>query len=64
MAQEKKHSGNTVKTVKTAISGVLCVALAAGIVAANVLIPPNASSVQSVLGLQSPGIDNRKMKSR
>ena len=60
MAQEKKHSGNTVKTVKTAISGVLCVALAAGIVAANVLIPPNASSVQSVLGLQSPGIDNSK----
>lgn len=60
MAQEKKRSGNTVKTIKTAVSGVLCVALAAGIVAANVLIPPNASSVQSVLGLKSPGIDNSK----
>ena len=30
------------KIVKTAVSGVLCIALAGGIVAANVLIPPNA----------------------
>ena len=31
-------------------------------VAANVLIPPNASSVQSILGLKSGGIDNSKAK--
>ena len=51
-----------VKIIKTAVSGVLCVALAGGMVAANVLIPPNASSVQSILGLKSGGIDNSKAK--
>lgn len=58
MAQEKKSGRQTVKIIKTAVSGVLCVVLAGGIVAANVLIPPNASSVQSILGLKDAGIDN------
>lgn len=58
MAQEKKSGKQTVKIIKTAVSGVLCVVLAGGIVAANVLIPPNASSVQSILGLKDAGIDN------
>ena len=62
MAQKKKDSKMMVKIIKTAVSGVLCVALAGGIVAANVLIPPNASSVQSILGLKSGGIDNSKAK--
>ena len=62
MAQKKKDSKMMGKIIKTAVSGVLCVALAGGIVAANVLIPPNASSVQSILGLKSGGIDNSKAK--
>lgn len=62
MAQKKKDSKMMVKIIKTAVSGVLCVALAGGMVAANVLIPPNASSVQSILGLKSGGIDNSKAK--
>ena len=62
MAQEKKNGKQTVKIIKTAVSGVLCVVLAGGIVAANVLIPPNASSVQSVLGLKDAGIDNSEAK--
>ena len=62
MAQKKKDSRMMGKIIKTAVSGVLCVALAGGIVAANVLIPPNASSVQSILGLKSGGIDNSKAK--
>ena len=62
MTQKKKGDKTVGKIVKTAVSGVLCIALAGGIVAANVLIPPNASSVQSVLGLQSSGIDNSKAK--
>ena len=62
MAQKKKDSKMMGKILKTAVSGVLCVALAGGIVAANVLIPPNASSVQSILGLKSGGIDNSKAK--
>ena len=62
MAQKKKGGKMVGKIVKTAVSGVLCVALAGGIVAANVLIPPNASSVQSILGLKSGGIDNSKAK--
>ena len=62
MEQKKKGDKTVGKIVKTAVSGVLCIALAGGIVAANVLIPPNASSVQSVLGLQSSGIDNSKAK--
>ena len=48
MAQKKKGGKMVGKIVKTAVSGVLCIALAGGIVAANVLIPPNASSVQSL----------------
>mgnify|MGYP000750826246 CR=1 FL=1 len=62
MAQKKKGGKMVGKIVKTAVSGVLCIALAGGIVAANVLIPPNASSVQSILGLKSGGIDNSKAK--
>mgnify|MGYP002334011351 CR=1 FL=1 len=62
MARKKKDSKMMVKIIKTAVSGVLCVALAGGMVAANVLIPPNASSVQSILGLKSGGIDNSKAK--
>ena len=62
MAQKKKDGKMMGKIIKTAVSGVLCVALAGGIVAANVLIPPNASSVQSILGLKSGGIDNSKAK--
>ena len=62
MAQKKKDSKMMGKIIKTAVSGVLCVALAGGMVAANVLIPPNASSVQSILGLKSGGIDNSKAK--
>lgn len=62
MAQKKKGGKMMGKIIKTAVSGVLCVALAGGIVAANVLIPPNASSVQSILGLKSGGIDNSKAK--
>ena len=62
MAQKKKDSKMMVKIIKTAVSGVLCVALAGGMVAANVLIPPNASSVQSILGLKSGGINNSKAK--
>lgn len=62
MAQEKKNGKQTIKIIKTAVSGVLCVVLAGGIVAANVLIPPNASSVQSVLGLKDAGIDNSEAK--
>ena len=62
MAQKKKDSRMMGKIIKTAVSGVLCVALAGGMVAANVLIPPNASSVQSILGLKSGGLDNSKAK--
>ena len=62
MAQKKKDGKMMGKIIKTAVSGVLCVALAGGMVAANVLIPPNASSVQSILGLKSGGIDNSKAK--
>ena len=62
MAQKKKGNKMVGKIVKTAVSGVLCIALAGGIVAANVLIPPNASSVQSILGLKSGEIDNSKAK--
>ena len=62
MAQKKKDSKMMVKIIKTAVSGVLCIALAGGMVAANVLIPPNASSVQSILGLKSGGINNSKAK--
>lgn len=52
MAQKKKDGKMMGKIIKTAVSGVLCVALAGGIVAANVLIPPNASSVQSFCAKQ------------
>ena len=62
MAEKKKGRKTVVKTVKTAVSGVLCVALAAGIFAANTLIPPNASSVESILKLKSSGIDNSAAK--
>lgn len=60
MTQSKKKK--TVKTIKTVVSGALCVVLAGCIVAANILIPPNASSVQSILGLKRAGIDNTKAK--
>ena len=60
--EQKKSGKHAVKAVKTAVSGVLCVALAGGIVAANMLIPANASSVENVLGLKKAGIDNSKAK--
>ena len=47
MAQKKKDSKMMGKIIKTAVSGVLCVALAGGIVAANVLIPPNAAACRA-----------------
>lgn len=60
--EQKKSGKHAVKAVKTAVSGVLCVALAGGIVAANMLIPANASSVENILGLKKAGIDNSNAK--
>lgn len=62
MSKGKKAPGKTVKLVKTVISAVLVVAMIATIAAANYFIPSNSSTVESVLGIASTGIDNSKAK--
>jgi beta-glucosidase len=57
-----KKNGNTGKVVKTVLSGAVCAVSIAAIAASNILIPSNSSSVMSVLGMESAGIDNSKAK--
>ncbi len=61
MTQKKKGDKTVGKIVKTAVSGVLCIALAGGIVAANA-DPAQCKQCAERFGLQSSGIDNSKAK--
>lgn len=62
MSTGKKASGSRAKLIKTVISAVLVVAMIAMIAAANYFIPSNSSTVESVLGIASKGIDNSNAK--
>ena len=62
MGTGKKASGSRAKLIKTVISAVLVVAMIAMIAAANYFIPSNSSTVESVLGIASKGIDNSNAK--
>ena len=62
MGTGKNASGSRAKLIKTVISAVLVVAMIAMIAAANYFIPSNSSTVESVLGIASKGIDNSNAK--
>lgn len=62
MSTGKKASGSRAKLIKTVISAVLVAAMIATIAAANYFIPSNSSTVESVLGIASKGIDNSNAK--
>ncbi len=56
--KKRKEQTKTVKMVKTGVSAVIAVGLAAGMVLANTYVPANASAIYSVLGIETGGVDN------